>query len=116
MALILTALLAATLFELYGVAHCALWLGLNLRKPSQAFSRTVLLVLVLPLLPMAACFVLWPFLPFVLAAKSLLVATTTQDRMIREFRNAVTGRFDTPGGERAAVARKSITLPPVMRG
>jgi len=97
LSLFMTAVLAVSLGDLYAVGYYGLWMGLKMKKPSQAISRTILLVLVLPLVAILFCFILWPITPLVILAKSIFFTTDAQNRLIREFRNIVMTRFDSTG-------------------
>lgn len=104
--------------DLYAVAYYGLWLGLKLRKPSQALSRTILYVIALPLATAFCCV----FLPVVAVVKNLLFINYGRDQLLRHFRDVVAGRYDT-GDEGLRelknllpLARRDGQLPPVLPG
>jgi hypothetical protein len=81
--------------DLFAVAEVGMWFGLTAQKPTQALTKTVAFVLVLPLLLVAApcC---WPIGPGLMVAKSVIFFTWAQNKLETEFRRAATERYDLP--------------------
>ncbi|HTD68493.1 MAG TPA: hypothetical protein VK846_18380, partial [Candidatus Limnocylindria bacterium] len=81
--------------DLFAVAEVGMWFGLTSSKPTQALTKTVLYVLVLPLLLLAVpcC---WGIGPGLMVAKSVIFFTWAQSKLENEFRRAATERYDLP--------------------
>ena len=81
--------------DLFAVAEVGMWFGLRSQKPTQALTKTVLYVLVLPLLVVAfpCC---WGIAPGLMVAKSVIFFTWAQNKLENEFRRAATERYDAP--------------------
>jgi ABC-type transport system involved in multi-copper enzyme maturation permease subunit len=81
--------------DLFAVAEVGMWYGLTSSKPTQALTKTVVFVLILPLLLVAApcC---WGIAPGLMVAKSVIFFTWAQSKLEKEFRRAATGRYDQP--------------------
>jgi hypothetical protein len=80
--------------DLFAVAEVGMWYGLTSAKPTAALTRTILFVLILPLLVMAIpCF--WAIAPGLMVAKSVIFFTWAQSKLENEFRRAATERLDT---------------------
>lgn len=84
--------------DLFAVAEVGMWFGLRSQKPTQALTKTVLYVLVFPLLLVAfpCC---WGIAPGLMVAKSVIFFTWAQNKLENEFRRAATERFDAPKGK-----------------
>mgnify|MGYP000025184570 CR=1 FL=1 len=81
--------------DLFAVAEVGMWYGLTSAKPTAALTKTILFVLVLPLLVMAIpCF--WAIAPGLMVAKSVIYFTWAQSKLETQFRRAATERFDAP--------------------
>jgi hypothetical protein len=70
-----------------------MWFGLTSQKPTQALTRTILLVLVLPLFVLPCCSAVGPGL---MVAKSVIFFTWAQSKLETQFRRAATERYDPP--------------------
>ena len=81
------------ILDLLAVAEVGMWFGLTSQKPTQAMTKTILLVLVLPLLGGACCYFI---LPGLMVAKSVIFYTWAQSKLESEFRRAATERYDLP--------------------
>jgi ABC-type transport system involved in multi-copper enzyme maturation permease subunit len=81
--------------DLFAVAEVGMWYGLTSQKPTQALTKTVVFVLVLPLLLVAApcC---WGIGPGLMVAKSVIFFTWAQSKLEKQFRRAATERYDLP--------------------
>jgi hypothetical protein len=79
--------------DLFAVAEVGMWYGLTSQKPTQALTKTVLFVLVLPLLAAPCCQFVFPGL---MVAKSVIFFTWAQSKLENEFRRAATQRYDLP--------------------
>ncbi len=81
--------------DLFAVAEVGMWYGLTSQKPTQALTKTVVFVLILPLLFMVApcC---WGVAPGLMVAKSVIFFTWAQSKLEKEFRRAATERYDMP--------------------
>ena len=110
-AALVVALLTVTTFalDLCAVSRVGMWFGLTSRKPTQALTKTVLFVLVLPLAGSLFCFLLGSGL---LLAKSIIFLTWAHGRLHNDFRLVATQRFDvTPRAE-----IRSQPAPPTLSG
>lgn len=95
--------------DLFAVSRVGMWFGLTSAKPTQALSKTVLFVLVLPLLLAPMCNFVSPGL---LLAKSVIFLTWAQSKLDNEFRAAATRRFEGQRGELwKTPAPPKLTLP-----
>jgi ABC-type transport system involved in multi-copper enzyme maturation permease subunit len=79
--------------DLFAVAEVGMWYGLTSQKPTQALTKTVLFVLILPLLAAPCCYFTFPGL---MVAKSVIFFTWAQSKLENEFRRAATERYDLP--------------------
>jgi len=79
--------------DLFAVAEVGMWYGLTSQKPTQALTKTVLFVLILPLLFLPCCYMVGPGL---MVAKSVIFFTWAQSKLENEFRRAATERYDLP--------------------
>lgn len=83
--------LLGTMMDLVAVARYGLWQGLVQRRPVQAVTRTILWVLVLPLL---LCICGGGFmLPIVWPLKNLVFMSYAREQLRRQFRGALTERY-----------------------
>ena len=81
--------------DLFAVAEAGLWFGLTSASATAALTKTILFVLVLPLLVMAIpCF--WAIAPGLMVAKSVIYFTWAQSKLETQFRRAATERFAPP--------------------
>ena len=81
--------------DLFAVAEVGMWYGLTSGSATAALTKTILYVLILPLLVMAVpCF--WAIAPGLMVAKSVIFFTWAQGKLEKEFRRAATERFDAP--------------------
>jgi len=76
--------------DLCAVGWFGMWMALRSRKPSQAFTKTVLYVLILPQLSALCCWLFWPIFAIV---KDLIFINYAQDQLRRQFRRIVMERF-----------------------
>ena len=83
--------------DLFAVAQVGMWFGLTSQKPTQALTKTVLCVLVLPLLALPCCSFVGPGL---MVAKSVIFFTWAQGKLDNEFRRAATERYDLSRGRK----------------
>jgi hypothetical protein len=81
------------ILDLFAVAEVGMWYGLTSGKSTQALTKTVLFVLILPL-PFVGC--CWFVGPGLMVAKSVIFFTWAQSKLETEFRRAATERFDAP--------------------
>jgi hypothetical protein len=79
--------------DLFAVAEVGMWYGLTSQKPTQALTRTILKVLILPLLALPCCSAVGPGL---MVAKSVIFFTWAQSKLETQFRRAATERYDLP--------------------
>jgi hypothetical protein len=79
--------------DLFAVAEVGMWYGLTSQKPTQALTRTILMVLILPLLVLPCCSAVGPGL---MVAKSVIFFTWAQSKLETQFRRAATERYDLP--------------------
>lgn len=79
--------------ELFAVAEVGMWFGLTSQKSTQALTKTVLLVVILPLALVSCC---WPVAPGLMVAKCVIFFTWAQSKLENQFRRAATERFEKP--------------------
>ena len=79
--------------DLFAAAEVGMWYGLTSKKPTQALTKTILFVLILPLLAAPCCQFVFPGL---MVAKSVIFFTWAQSKLESEFRRAATERYDLP--------------------
>ena len=101
--------------DLYAAGEYGMWQGLVARKATQALTKTVLYVLVLPLLAAVCLCALWPVLAVV---KNVIFINYARDQLRRRFRIVATERFSVPSESEALpglLARPlRHDLPPVL--
>ncbi len=95
--------------DLCAVSRVGMWFGLTSRKSTQAMTKTVLFVLILPL---AASFLLCFLGPGLLLAKSIIFLTWAHGRLQNDFRTVATQRFDVV----RPMDRPAIPAPPRLSG
>jgi ABC-type transport system involved in multi-copper enzyme maturation permease subunit len=80
------------IMDLYAVARYGMWQGLLNRKPGPALRKTVVRVLVLPLVGGLICGwgALWPLLSII---KNLVFLNYAREQLRRQFRALVTDRY-----------------------
>ena len=106
--------LIVAVMDLFAVAQFGLWMGLSTRKPSQAILRTVLCVLVLPMIGGLCCGFLWPIMGVV---KNLIFISYAREQLRKNFRTLVTERFAVGATDEIIPAAKPLPpphLPPVL--
>ena len=79
--------------DLFAVSRVGMWFALTSQKPTTALTKTILGVLVFPLLFAPCCSVMAGGL---MLAKSIIFMTWAQSKLDNEFRSAAAGRFETP--------------------
>ncbi|HUR44304.1 MAG TPA: hypothetical protein VMZ27_00415 [Candidatus Saccharimonadales bacterium] len=79
------------ILDLNAAAYWGMWMGLSNRTASKAMTKTVLYVLIFPMLTLA-CLPLWPIVGIV---KNLILINYAQEQMRRYFRSYVTERFSS---------------------
>jgi hypothetical protein len=113
-------ILLVAVMDLYAVSRFGLWAGLTAKKPGWAVTKTILLVLVLPLGLTMPCFLLWILWPVIGVVKNLVFMSYAQDQLRRHFRTVVTERYGVVEKEvvsaRVARRRREADLPPVLPG
>ena len=102
--------------DLTAVARFGLWQGLVHRKPAKAVTRTVVWVLLLPLIPVLCSF--GTLFPLIWPLKNLVFINYAREQLRRQFRAAVTERYGW-AEESELVGQTSKTsspgrLPPVL--
>jgi len=103
--------------DLSAVARFGLWQGLVRRKPAKAVTRTVVWVLLLPIIPVMCSGGL--LLPLIWPLKNLVFINYAREQLRRQFRGAVTERYGW-GEESELLGQTSDKppaqpLPPVLR-
>jgi hypothetical protein len=79
--------------DLFAVAEVGMWFGLTSQSPTQALTKTVVFVLLLPLVFLPCCSFVGPGL---MVAKSVIFFTWAQSKLEKEFRRAATERYSLP--------------------
>jgi len=97
--------------DLFAVAEVGMWFGLTSQKPTQAVTKTVLLVLILPLVLLSCC---WFVGPGLMVAKSVIFFTWAQSKLENEFRRAATERYDGPRRNWLKRAPRKLRMPGEM--
>jgi ABC-type transport system involved in multi-copper enzyme maturation permease subunit len=95
--------------DLFAVAEVGMWYGLISRSPTQALTRTVLVVLLLPLIVLPCCSAVGPGL---MVAKSVIFFTWAQSKLETHFRRAATERYESAGlGKRIRRPPAKLRMP-----
>ena len=81
----------AAVMDLAAVARYGLWQGLVNRKPAKAVTRTVVWVLLVPLLPVLCSGGI--LLPLIWPLKNLMFINYAREQLRRQFRKAITERY-----------------------
>jgi hypothetical protein len=81
--------LASAIMDFLAVAHYGMWMGLSTKNPGKAVTKTVLRVLLLPLLAVF-CVILWPIVGLV---KNVILISYADEKLRRYFRAVVTERY-----------------------
>jgi len=107
----------AVVMDLTAVAWFGLWQGLVHRKPAKAITRTVVWVLLLPLIPVVCSFGV--LFPLIWPLKNLVFINYAREQLRRQFRAAITERYGW-AEELELVGQTSSKppaqpLPPVLR-
>ena len=109
--------LAAAVLDLVAVARYGLWQGLANRKPAKALTKTVVRVLVLPLVFLLIC-TGGLLLPLIWPLKNLVLINYAREQMRRQFRSLLTERYGwTDETELVGQPSKRVRgsqLPPVL--
>lgn len=112
------ACMAVSVMDLFAVTRYGMWAGLNSGKTGWAVSKTILLVLVLPMVAGTCCGGLWAAWPVFGIIKNLIIISYSQEQLRRHFRRVVTERYGTrAGGEtlpKPSRRRIESELPPVL--
>jgi len=109
--------LCVTMFilDLHAAGRFGMWMGLTSKKPSQALTKTVLFVLVLPLLTIFCCGFVWPVMAIV---KDLIFINYADDQLRRRLRVEITRRLagvaEDPAWRGTPSLRPKSQLPPVI--
>jgi len=98
--------------DLFAVAEVGMWFGLTSAKPTQALTKTVLVVLIAPFLAVAVpcC---WGVAPGLMVAKSVILFTWAQSKLENEFRRAATERYQLPRWKGLRKAPPRLRMPGV---
>ena len=72
--------------DLYTAARFGMWMGLSAKKPNQAFAKTVLYVLVLPLFSLLCCQVFGPLIMFL---KNAMLTNYAQEKLRQQLRSVL---------------------------
>jgi ABC-type transport system involved in multi-copper enzyme maturation permease subunit len=104
--------LAMLVMDLYAAGEYGMWLGLISKSSTQALSKTLLYVLLLPALSVVCC--AWPVLSLV---KNLILINYARDQLRRRFRIVAAEQF--AHGDKETISPIVITggktaLPPVL--
>ena len=84
-------MIAAFVLDVFAVSRVGMWFGVTSAKPTVALTKTVLLVLVLPLFFAPCCNFMAGGL---MLAKSIIFMTWAQSKLDNDFRKAATARYD----------------------
>ena len=75
--------------DLFAVGRFGMWMGLSCKKPGQAFAKTVLYVMVLPLFS-GCCIFLMPVAPVIWLVKNAIFINYGEEQMRIRFRAVLT--------------------------
>jgi hypothetical protein len=114
-ALVIAIVVMLALLDLWAVSWFGLWMGLRWGKPGPAVTRTVLFVLVLPLL---AAFFCLPAALVVLMLKNFAFMSRGREQLQRRFRAIVAGEvaLDTERSVLRVTEARPPALPNVLDG
>jgi len=79
----------AAIMDFLAVAHYGMWMGLSTKNPGKAVTKTVLRVLLLPLIAVF-CVILWPIVSLI---KNVILISYADEKLRRYFRVVVTERY-----------------------
>src|SRR5262249_885799 len=101
-------LLLAT--DLYAAAEFGMWVGLSSKKTTQALTKTMLYLLILPTLSIACCF--WPLA----LIKNIILINYVRDQLRRRFRIVAAEQFAGGASDAGFFAKppSSCKLPSVL--
>ena len=88
--------------DLFAVGRFGMWMALKSKDPGQAFAKTVLYVMVLPLFSVCVC----ALMPLVWLLKNAIFSSHGETQLRRNFRSLLT--------ERTPVRAESGRLPSVI--
>ena len=94
--------------DLFAAAEVGMWFGLTSAKPTQALTKTVLFVLILPLVFLPCC---WFVGPGLMVAKGVIFFTWAQTKLECNFRLAATQRFEKPTATWLRKTPGKLTMP-----
>ena len=106
--------------DLFAASRYGMWMGLVTQKTGRAVTKTILLVLIVPMVAVVggSCFWLLPLWPVIGIVKNLYFISRARDRLRRQFRALVTERYGSMAGGDALpkVSRRRLEseLPPVL--
>ena len=100
----------AAVMDLSAVARFGLWQGLVHRKPAKAVTRTVVWVLLLPIIPVLCSGGL--LLPLIWPLKNLVFINYAREQLRRQFRGAVTERYGW--AEESELVGQTANKPPAQ--
>lgn len=100
------------ILDLAAVARYGLWQGLVNRKPARAVTRTVVWVLLLPMIPVMCSAGL--LLPIIWPLKNLMFINYAREQLRRQFRAAITERHGWVGESELISEARTDSLPPVL--
>jgi hypothetical protein len=106
--------MGGALLEMQAAANYGLWMGLSSKRPAHAVTKTVLRVIVLPMLVLAC----WPLYPFIGMLKNAIFINYGRDQLRINFRKYVTERFVNVNPELVTEPPRRVLrgqLPPVLR-
>jgi hypothetical protein len=111
--------LTTSITDLFAVARYGMWVGLIEKRAGWAVTRTILLVLLVPVIVALPFGCLWPLWPVVGVLKNLYFISRGQELLRRNFRTAVTERFGTAAAADPIQAKRlkrasESALPPVL--
>ncbi|MEY2409321.1 MAG: hypothetical protein QOF48_1991, partial [Verrucomicrobiota bacterium] len=105
---------AVSVMDLFAVTRYGLWAGLVSKKTGWAVSKTILIVLVIPVIAVFCCRAAWPV---VAVCKNLILITYAQQQLRSKLRSQLTERYgglDGSGGSWIFSQRAESELPPVL--
>jgi hypothetical protein len=109
------ACMGVSVMDLFAVTRYGMWAGLSARKTGWAVSKTIALVLVLPMVVGSCCAFTWPVIGII---KNLIIISYSQEQLRRHFRLMVTERYGSiSGGDllpKPSRRRLESELPPVL--
>jgi hypothetical protein len=112
--------LGMAISDYFAVANYGMWIALRTRRPGAAAMRTVLFVVVIPLLASLFSIFCACVLPFTWLVKNALFLSIAREKLRHHFRDMVSGQYESKSATWSAGGwpwsrKRSTDLPPVLK-